>query len=831
MKLLRTLILRPLGRDPLRTALTILSVALGVAVVVAIDLAGDAATGSFRSSMETLAGKTDLEIIANGGVDERWIGRLAALPLDVRFAPAIETQAEIPGIGSVALYGVDLVASAAALQFSEQPVDPDRAIVVSQPLAKRLRVARKGSLQALLEGRPCEFRVAEIAPADSEFLALDIAAAQKALGRYGKLDRIDVFVAPGEDFASVEKTIRQMLPPGYLVEKPGSRNEENQRMLRAFRWNLRVLSYISLVVGAFLIYNTISVSVVRRRAEIGILRALGTSRWSVLRLFLWEALALGIAGAAIGVALGRLLASAMVTMIADTVNALYTTSRPAPVQLTAAEIWTGIIAGAAVALASAFAPAREAMAVAPVEAMGRGAHETRARLRWRRGLVWAALLAILAIGASQAAPLDGKPVGGYVASLFAIGAAAFSAPALVLLANRVSGAGVRRVFQAEGILAARSLTSGLSRSSVVVSALATAIAMMASVSIMVGSFRETVQLWMETQLRADIYVRPVSRAAADQHPPLHPEIPSILASVPGIAAIDLFHAFEIHYHGERATLGAGNVEIVRRYGRLRFLPGEDRDAILRSLPGRDRAIVSEPFALKHALQAGSRISVPLGGRNLALDVAGVYYDYSSSQGWVILDRSTLLKYLPGQPATNAAIYVLPGANARDVAREIQLRTAGRGVSVALNQALRRDAMSVFDRTFAITWALEAVAIVVAMLGAANSLLALVLDRRREMGLLRYLGASAAQLRRMILLEAGFLGLLAEALGLALGFALSLLLIYVVNKQSFGWTIQFHPPVALIAGALLLVWCVTVMAGFYPARVASRLNPIDVIHEE
>jgi putative ABC transport system permease protein len=153
------------------------------------------------------------------------------------------------------------------------------------------------------------------------------------------------------------------------------------------------------------------------------------------------------------------------------------------------------------------------------------------------------------------------------------------------------------------------------------------------------------------------------------------------------------------------------------------------------------------------------------------------------------------------------------------------------VVVAPNRTLRQNAVVVFDRTFAITYALEGVAVAVAMLGAANSLLAMVLDRRREFGLLRYLGAAPAQVRHMILLEAGFLGLAANLLGLALGFVLSLVLIYVINKQSFGWTIQFHPPIGLLAGASALVWMTTVLAGIYPARVAARLNPIEVIHEE
>jgi putative ABC transport system permease protein len=836
MKLLRALILRPLRRDLLRTALTVLSVTLGVAVVVAIDLASDAATGSFRSSIATLVGNTDLEVLANGGIDERWLGKLAALPYDARFSPAIETQAVVEGIGSVTLYGVDLIGAARAdTPVSKQSMpagDPDRAIVVSRAIASRLGLEPGHLLPLSLNGRRLGFEVTAIAEAkDAEFLVLDIAAAQQALGRFGSLDRIDITVNAGEDFTAVERAVRASLPPGYLLEKPGARSEENQRMLRAFRWNLRVLSYISLVVGAFLIYNTISVSVVRRRAEIGVLRALGAGRHGVLRLFLAESLLFGLAGAALGVVFGRLLAAGTVGMISSTVNSLYTTSRPAAVVLTWREAATGIFTGLAVALAAAFAPAREAMNVVPTEAIGRGAHEHHARMHWRRDLAWAAVLSLAAGVCSLMRPVDSRPVGGYAAALLAVAAAALAAPAVVLGVDRSTRPVVRRFLGVEGMMAGRGLAGSLSRTSVMVGALGTAIAMMASVGIMVGSFRETVQLWLDQQLRADLYIRTAGPTGAGQFPPLPQDVAAIAASVPGVEAVDLFRGMELRYGGQRATLGAGRIEIIRRYGRFRFLPGEDRDAVLRSLPGQDRAIVSEPFANRHGLRAGGRISIPIGGRTAGLTIAGIYYDYSSSQGYVVLDESTLLRYLPGQPATNAALYLRRDADPRAVRIETEKRLAGRGVSVAANLDLRRGAMVIFDRTFAITWALEAVAIVVAMLGAANSLLALVLDRRRELGLLRYLGASVHQVRRMILLEAGFLGLLANVLGLALGFALSLLLIYVVNKQSFGWTIQFHSPRGLLAGALLLVWCATVLAGLYPARVASRLDPIDVIHEE
>lgn len=825
MKLLHRLVLRPLRRDLARTLLTVLAVALGVAVVVAIDLAGDAATGSFRSSMETLSGKTDLEIRATGGIDEQWIGVLDSLPLNATFAPAIEGQAIVAGIGSIPTYGVDLVPAA-----RERTSGAPSGVGIAKALADRLHLAPGSSVTVTIGGKERRLEILDVIRAGpAEFLVLDIADAQQLLDRFGKLDRIDVTVPPAEDFARVEKAVREALPAGYLVEKPGVRNQENQHMLRAFRWNLRVLGYISLVVGAFLIYNTISVSVVRRRAEIGTLRAVGASRGTVFGLFLGESLLLGAVGSAIGVVLGRLLAGGLVGLIAVTVNALYTSSRPTPVELTATEAWMGLLIGMTVALVAALKPALEAMQVPPTEAMSRGAHEHHARVHWRRSLVWSAIFAVAAGAVSLAPAWNGYPVGGYVSALLAISAAAFASPAVVLAVHGATRGMVRR--RAESLLAGRSLTASLSRTSVVVAALATAIAMMSSVGIMVASFRETVALWLGVQLRADLYVRPADRSGAGDYPPMDPRIPALLATVPGVAAVDDFRGTAFHYRGERATLGAGNMEIVCRYGRLRFLGSEDRDAILTSLPGRDRAILSEPFAIRNHVSLGDRLTVPMGGRAVDLTVAGIYYDYSSSQGYVMVDKSTLLKYLPDLAPTNAAVYMAPGADAERVRQDVQLRLADFGLSVALNSELRRTSMEIFDRTFAITWALEAVAILVAMLGAANSLLALVLDRRRELGLLRFLGASAGQVRGMILTEAAFLGFLAAILGVALGLALSLLLIYVVNRQSFGWTIQFHLPGLLLAGAVLLVWMVTVLAGLYPARVASRMNPIEVIQEE
>jgi putative ABC transport system permease protein len=789
VKLFRSLILRPLKHDLLRTALTISAVALGVGVVIAIDLAGDAAGGSFQSSLETVVGKVDLEIVANGGLDETIFGTLTALPINARFCPIVEAHAKNGNV----VYGVDPFLCAAKLH-------PSRA---RGPLEQR-----------------------------DGFTIVDIAEAQQTFHRYHYLDRIDVYVDPSQNFDDAERRIRAALPPGYALEKPGARSEENRRMLRAFRWNLRVLSYISLVVGAFLIYNTISISVVRRRAEIGILRALGTSRHAIFLLLLNEAILLGLTGSVLGLAVGRGMAQATVGLISQTVSALYTSSRPGPISLTWISIFTAIAAGTLLAVLSAAGPALEAMRVTPTEAMSRGQREHEARLHARRDAVIAAFLAACALLASRGQPIDGKPIWGYVATLLSIGVAAFLSPVAVLGIVRMLRGFVRRAFQAPGLLAGRSLTASLARTSVVVGALATAVAMMISVAIMVGSFRETLLLWLDTQLRADLYIGPGGSAGAGVNLPLPREVPRLAQKVSGVADIDILYALEFHYGPDRASLGGIRTEILRRYGHRRFLSGEgNRDAVLASLPGRDRVIISEPFANKHNLRTGDTLNFNLGPHRLAMHIAGIYYDYSSDRGFVMMDSSTLLKYLPDQPPTNMAVYVSPGSSVDQVRQRLRQTLAPYGVNIAPNETLRRNAIVIFDGTFAITWALEGVAILVAMLGTANSLLALVLDRRRDLGLLQYLGASGSQIRRMILVESGFLGLMAAVLGLALGSALSLLLIYVINKQSFGWTIQFHPPVTLVGGALLLVWSFTVLAGLYPARVAARLNPIEVIHEE
>ena len=842
------LMLRPLLQEPVRAILTILAVTLGVAVVLAIDLAGGAATGSFRASMETLAGDNNLEIVASGGVPEAAVGTIAALPYSIRISPRIEDSAFITDTKqTIPLIGLDLVAeggtvrsgaisetslgeASASSENAMRSLQDSSSIWVGTSLGKRLG----DQLRLLINDQVREFTVRGVYPdsnGSESAIVMDLAAAQRALNRFGRVDRILLKVPEVPSIEEWQQRIRAALPAGVEVRTQGTGTNENRRMLAAFRWNLRLLSYIALIVGAFLIFNTISVSVVRRRPETGIVRALGASRGAVLAAFIGEATFFGLAGAALGLPVGRVMASGAVKLMAATVESLYVSSRPGSIEFSIWSVVLAFVIGVGVAIASAYSPAREASLVSPVEAMARGRREYMTRIHKSRDLWIALVLGILAAAASSVPAIEGKPVFGYLAAVLLVVASALAIPAFTDAVISRSSRWLGKILGVEALLAAQSLSGSLRRTSVLVGALSTAIAMVTSVGIMVGSFRETVLIWMNDRLPADLYLRPAGEPAPDRHPTVSLELADKLSKLPGVAAVDRLRAYEISYDGMPATLASVDLSALRSEHRSNFFSGRSTEQVLSQIRDADAVVVSEPFTYKHHVRPGDTIALALGTARPSFRVVDVYYDYGSERGSLLMDRQTMLRYLPDPAPSNLAIYVASNASVENVREEITQASVSYRVLVASNRGLRAEAIRIFDRTFAITYALEAVAVIVAVMGIAGALLALVIDRRRELGLLRFLGAAAGQVRKQILVEAGLLGLLANFAGLALGFALSLVLIYVINKQSFGWTIRFHWPVAVLLGAISVVYIATVLAGLYPAQVAVRLNPLEAVHEE
>ena len=835
-------------REPVRLGLTILAVAIGVAVVLAIELAGSAAVGSFHSSMETLSGSYSLEIVAVGGVPDSIIAKLATQPFPLRYSARIESYATVvDSKETLPLIGIDMIAegsqflSAAHQQRAAHPDAKSEEIKLEYLLdptsvwvGSSLQKQPGDKLQLLIGDRTevCVVRgVYPDANGNESAIVMDLAAAESLLGRKGRVDRILVDIPENGNAEEWQKRIAAFLPEGIEVRPQGTGTAENRKMLAAFRWNLRLLSYIALVVGAFLIYNTISISVVRRRAEIGIVRALGASRLQVGSAFLGEAAAIGFAGSLLGVPLGRLLASGAVKLMASTVDMLYVSSRPGAITLTGLLIILALAIGTGASVASALGPVREAMRVSPVDAMARGRREYRSRMNQKRDLLIAVVLGVVAALLSQLPAISGKPVFGYIATLLLIGAGAHAIPALVNVVSSVSTELLRKILGVEALLASRSLVGSLGRTSVLVGALATAVAMMVSVAIMVGSFRQTVVSWMDHQLPADLYLRPAGGEGVDRHPTISLELTEAIARLPGVAAVDRLRAYEISYEGMPVTLASMDASVLGPYDKSNFFSGRPAKVVLSQLLGENAILVSEPFTNKHHVKSDDSIEISLGESRARFRIVDVYYDYSSERGTILMDRNTLLKYLPDPASSNIAVFVKNGEDIETVRREILSAAAGHQILIFSDRDLRQEAIRVFDRTFAITYALEAIAVLVAVMGIAGALLALVIDRRRELGLLRFLGAASSQIRKLILVEAGLLGLLANLVGFVLGYFLSLILVFVINKQSFGWTIRFHWPIAVLCGALTVVYVATVLAGLYPAEVAVTLNPLEVVHEE
>ncbi len=840
------LILRPMLREPGRTLLMVIAIAVGASVVLAIDLASEAAAGSFHSSMESFSGDNDLELTAVGGVDERCVGLLDTQPEPLRVTPRIEEYARIVQDGeTVPLIGLDLVAEsgryakepAQLLPSGWNPFSPARKQDGAMAIWVTADLGFKADDQVELQINDTRtlFRVAGVlpasAPSGTSAILMDIADAQQVTGRRGTVDRILLKIPPGESMEQWQSRLAKLLPAGVSIQPQGTKTAANRKMLSAFRWNLRILSYVALLVGAFLIYNTISVSVARRRPEIGTLRALGASRLLLLGAFLAEAFALGLAGTLCAVPLGRLLATFTVRMLSLTINMLYVSSTAGGLHLSASTLLLVFVSGIGVSLLAAIAPAREASLVAPTEAMARGARDHDVQ-QARRQLAWYSLASgAIALSLSFLPPLAGKPIGGYAATLFLVAAAALLMPLVVHGSMRATSGVLQRLFGIEALLAARSLSGSLRRTAVLVAALATAVAMMTSVAIMVGSFRQTVLLWMDKELPADLYLRASGTAATDRHPQIAPALAAKIASLPGVLAVTRFYAFESDYQGLPVSIAAIDTNAPESGRDAGFFSGRTSSQVLRELEEPGTVTISEPFAYKHSLRAGDSILLPLGSTVARVRIIDIFYDYGNEHGYLVMSRKNMLQYLPALPTSNLAVYLQPGAQTEAVRHAVQQAIGGQDVVVLTNAELRREAVRIFDQTFTITYALEAIAVLVAIMGVAGALVSIVLDRRREFGLLRFLGASSAQIKKMILYESACIGLLSSIAGLCLGYLLSLLLIFVINRQSFGWTIRFHWPLPVLSAALGTVFLATVLAALYPARIAQGLNPIDVIHEE
>ncbi len=855
--LIRGLVLRRLLRERGRTLLAVAGVALGVAVFVAVRLAAGSAMASFADTVDAVAGRANLQVLARGdGFDERLFLRVrsargveAAAPVvqvsvlakagGARGGGAVEAGSrggydetllvlgldplvEAPFVRLETAGGAGIGGAAGALRLMTDP----SAIAVTRAFAARHGLAAGDTVTMLVAGAPRPFTIGAVLETaglqqamGGNVVICDLATAQEVFGRIGRLDRIDLVVAPRER-DRVRRELAAILPPDAGVDLPVARTRQVENMVRAFSLNLTALTFIAVFVSTFLIFNAMAMAVVRRRRDIGVLRALGMSRARVAALWLVEAGLVGVAGSAAGLLLGRAMAGGTLGFVGRTLTDLYLVPHTRDVRIDPFTLAAGAAIGVGASLLSALLPALEAASTPPGMTLRQGAL-LEAQPLPLRALSFAGAGALVLAAATAAWTTWARVAwGGFACAGLVLVGFSLLAPFATLAAERLTRPFARR-FGIEVALGARALRETVARASAVVAALMVAVGMLVALTIMVGSFRRTVDTWITQTLRGDLYVEPVGHRVSAAATVLPPELVRAARGIPGVVAVDTYRATPITWRGAIATEVGIDFRVQRDHGHLAFVDGRDHRVVLDQALREGGVIVTESFAHAHHVRTGDALALPgRAGAERAI-VRGIFYDYSTEGGAVLMDGAEFARRWGTDRVESMALYVAPGADVERVRRAFVAACGpGRLVHVTPNVALRRRVLTVFDQTFQVTWALQGIAVLVAVLGVVSTLTALVLQRGREIGILRASGATRAQVRRMVLAESGLLGLAGSGLGCVAGVALALVLTAVINRQFFGWTVQFTVDPWVFVRAVALLLAVSLLAGLVPAHLAA-----------
>ena len=853
---------------PFRTLLSIAGVALGVMASVAIGTANIHVLRSFEQAVTTVAGSATLEIAGHDlGVDESVITAVRAVKGVVTAAPVIEesvvvTQGEPRG-QALQILGLDLISEVKTRGFQiaqadtevalEELLAPD-ALYLGRQVAADLNLGVGSVVKVTVGGRVVRLRVVGLIHHEEarsslwdRLAVMDIAAAQMLFQSVGRLERIDLVTTPGRPLDDIVASLRAILPPHLLVQRPAQRTKQVENMVWAFQLNLSVMSWVGLLVGVFLIYNTIAFAVAQRRREIGIYRALGMTEGRVAGLFLVEAGLLGLLGGLLGGLGGIWLASGLVSLVSRTVSDLY-----APVSsggltlsmdlLTFTSVAKGVVLGTVVSMVGALGPSMEAGRTVTVRALAPGDYESANQLR--AGLWgWISLALFVVAGlCSLMGPVGELPLFGYIATMCLLGALSCLAPMCIKALGwrhlrrdsetMVLGGSLR-------LIAADQAARHPGRNAVTVSALMVGLSIMIGVVVMVRSFRDTVEFWVDETVMADLIVAPQSWLQGRQFGQASRSLPgawrSTLSAIDGIAAVDTYREAYVGVESQSVALVSRDLRLHAQRSRYLMVQGDSSLALRRAAES-GGALLSEVLATRLRLREGDVVSITTPAGPMAVPVEGIFYDYSTDGGKMVMDRTWYQQQWHDDRVTVLSVYLAAGADVDQVRQSIMTHVAGLdGMTlpplVIRNRELRHEIHEIFDRSFVLTYVLEAIAVLVAVLGIVNTLVTAVLERRREFAALRALGASTRQVERLVLWEAAYLGLIGAALGVVGGVLLALLLIRVINKQSFGWTIQMSVPGGIILQAVGLALTAALVAGYWPARWAARQPVVEGLREE
>ena len=830
---LRWMAVAELRAHPVRWLTAALAIAIGVALGYAVHLVNRSALDEFARAVQTVNGAADLQVQATQarGFDEKLYPVLARIPGIAQASPVVELTLPLPERRRLTVLGLDVLRAARvtpALLGRPFPTNgagaafdvfAEDAVYLSSAAASALNAQAGQALRLDASAPDAQWTYRGTLPgaSDSRLLAvMDIAAAQWRFGALGRLQRVDLALEPGTDAAAVQAAVRAVLPADAQLITPQSEAQRSDSLSRAYRVNLEMLAMVALLTGGFLVYSAQSLSVVRRRAPFALLRVLGLRRGALLRQLLIEGAALGVLGSVLGLALGAALAALALQLLGGDLGGGYFSSARPALSLSPLAALVFFLLGVAVAIAGSLWPAVQALQVQAAVALKSGVDATDPRQRPR--LRAAAVLLPLGALAALAPPVAGLPLFGYasIAIILAGGIAATPWLARMLLAPWQKRVETRATRFAPLYLALKRLWGAPGQAAVALTGVVASTSLMVAMALMVASFRGSVDEWMHSILASDVYLR----IEGGEDGGLDAAAQARLRATPGVADIAFRRTVLLRLDPQRApvALMASPINLVDPADPQYSLPLVG--AALAVPPGQMAVWVSEPFAMVYETAPGQTLALPLGGQMRTLFVAGVWRDYSRQFGALAMDERDYEALTGDTARAEAAIDLQTGAQAEEtiaaLRQALPAELAGRA-EFARPAEIRAIALKIFDRSFAATYALEAIAILVGMAGVAATFSAQTLARTREFGMLRHIGVLRRQVLAMLALEGALLGGVGGVAGLALGTAMGQVLIQVVNPQSFHWTMDTRWPLTLFAA----LWVGLVLASALTAVVAGR----------
>ena len=829
-------------KHPWVILLSIIGVSIGVAVVVSIDIANTSSQKAFELSVENLTGTATHQIIGSPlGIDEDFYLELKMAFPELEASPVVEGYVKL-NRETIQLMGLDIFSSSymtdemsgtfdtSALSLLVEP----NTVLIPRVMAERMNIGTGDTIAISIAGIEREIKVigyvgAEKGSSLDGMLVADISTAQELLGKTGVIDNISLII-PEDDEDTVE-ALEKWLPEGITLNSTAASNESTLKMTSAFQTNLTAMSMLALLVGMFLIYNTMTFSVLQRRGLLGSLRVLGATRREIFTEVLIEAAIISIIGTGIGVLLGIVLGQGMVKLVASTVDSLYFTLTVTSFELSSGIFIKGILLGVITSLVAAFIPALEAASSRPQIVRFRSVIESLAqKLLPKIALAGLGMmgLSIIILYLSERSLIAG------FASLFLLVIGfALCVPVIAEFISKYLGLFMYKVGSKTSALykmAVTGIAGSISRTGTAIAAMVVAISVVIGMGIMIESFRDTVELWMQQAVQGDIYINTMENVSSTAETPLPEDIITQIAALDGIEATKGLKTVFLETNYGRAEVDVITpVEQCRTEYQLKS--GNDLKA-WESLTNGEAVYISEPFAYKHGLTVGDTIIFTADEGEREYAISGIYYDYSTDSGKVIMPQSIYLANWHDSTIASLGLYLENETDRDAIMNQVKAIVAdAAGITVTDSFTIRADVLDLFDRTFLITRVLEFLAIIVAFIGILSALMAYQLEKIKEIGILRAIGVTPRQIWGMTSLQTGLMGTISGLLAIPLGISMSVLLIKIINIRSFGWSIQMAIGAGTIMEALAIAIGASLLASVYPAWKMSKTSPAEALREE